>query len=101
MFGQEISAQKRIHSPSHLGGIIKEAIQAIPMSVIGFAAHSRVSRVTLFRVLNETAGVMPEMSINISEAFGRTRPVSGSIFRTITTSGMHPMQGRAAGKLSR
>ena len=44
------------------------------MSVTGFAAHIGVSRVTLTRVLNERAGVMPEMSIKISEAFGQDSP---------------------------
>jgi addiction module HigA family antidote len=44
------------------------------MSVTGFAAHIGVSRVTLSRVLNERAGVTPEMSIKISEAFGQDSP---------------------------
>jgi addiction module HigA family antidote len=33
-----------------------------------------VSRVALSRVLNERAGVTPEMSIKISEAFGQNSP---------------------------
>ena len=44
------------------------------MSVTGFAAHIGVSRVALSRVLNERAGVTPEMSIKISEAFGQNSP---------------------------
>jgi addiction module HigA family antidote len=44
------------------------------MSVTGFAAHIGVSRVALSRVLNENAGVTPEMSIKISEAFGQDSP---------------------------
>ena len=44
------------------------------MSVIGFAAHIGVSRVALSRVLNEKAGITPEMSIRISEAFGQDSP---------------------------
>jgi len=64
----------RMHNPPHPGRIIKEAIQAIPMSVTGFAAHIGVSRVTLSRVLNEKAGITPEMSIRISEAFGQNSP---------------------------
>jgi addiction module HigA family antidote len=44
------------------------------MSVTGFAAHIGVSRVALSRVLNERAGVTPEMSIKISEAFGQDSP---------------------------
>lgn len=63
-----------MHNPPHPGRIIKEAIEASPMSVTGFAAHIGVSRVALSRVLNERAGVTPEMSIKISEAFGQNSP---------------------------
>ena len=64
----------RMHNPPHPGRIIKEAIQAIPMSVTGFASYIGVSRVALSRVLNEKAAVTPEMSIKISEAFGQESP---------------------------
>lgn len=64
----------RMHNPPHPGRIIKEAIEAIPMSVTAFAAHIGVSRVALSRVLNEKAAVTPEMSIRISEAFGQDSP---------------------------
>jgi addiction module HigA family antidote len=64
----------RMHNPPHPGRIIKEAIEAIPMSVTAFAAHIGVSRVALSRVLNERAGVTPAMSIKISEAFGQDSP---------------------------
>ena len=64
----------RMHNPPHPGRIIKEAIGDIPMSVTGFAAHIGVSRVALSRVLNERAGVTPEMSIKISQAFGQDSP---------------------------
>jgi antitoxin HigA-1 len=64
----------RMHNPPHPGRIIKEAIEAIPMSVTAFAGHIGVSRVALSRVLNEKAGVTPEMSIRISEAFGQDSP---------------------------
>src|SRR3984885_2114800 len=52
-------------------GIIKEALDAVPMSVTAFAKHIGVSRVALSRVLNEQAAVTPEMSIRISQAFGQ------------------------------
>jgi addiction module HigA family antidote len=67
----------RMHNPPHPGRIIKEALEAIPMSVTGFAAHIGVSRVALSRVLNPRAGVTPEMSIKISEAFGQDSPEIG------------------------
>jgi addiction module HigA family antidote len=67
-------ATMRMHNPPHPGRIIKEAIEAIPMSVTGFAEHIGVSRVALSRILNERAGITPEMSIKISEAFGQNSP---------------------------
>jgi addiction module HigA family antidote len=63
-----------MHNPPHPGRIIKGAIESIPMSVTGFAAHIGVSRVALSRVLNERASVTPEISIKISEAFGQDSP---------------------------
>lgn len=64
----------RMHNPPHPGRMIKEAIAAIPMSVTAFAAHIGVSRVALSRVLNGKAGVTPEVSIRISQAFGQDSP---------------------------
>jgi addiction module HigA family antidote len=61
----------QMHNPPHPGGIIKEALESIPMSVTAFAKHIGVSRVMLSRVLNERSGVTPEMSLKISEAFGQ------------------------------
>jgi addiction module HigA family antidote len=61
----------RMHNPPNPGRIIRDAIEAIPMSVTRFAAHIGVSRVALSRVLNECADVTPEMSVKISEAFGQ------------------------------
>src|ERR1019366_6158071 len=60
-----------MYIPPHPGRIIKEALESIPMSVTAFAKHIGVSRVMLSRVLNERAGITPEMSIKISEAFGQ------------------------------
>jgi len=61
----------RMFNPPHPGGIIKEALEAIPMTVSEFAAHIGVSRVALSRVINERAGITPEMSMKLSEAFGQ------------------------------
>jgi addiction module HigA family antidote len=64
----------QMHHPPHPGPILKEALEHVPISVTGFAAHLGVSRVTLSRVLNGRAGVTPAMSIKISEAFGQDSP---------------------------
>lgn len=60
-----------MHNPSHPGHILKEALEAIPMSVTNFAAHIRMSRNAVSRVVNQQAAVTPEMSIKLAEAFGQ------------------------------
>jgi addiction module HigA family antidote len=61
----------RMYNPPHPGKTLKEALESIPMTVTEFAAHIGVSRVTLSRVINGRAGITPEMSIKLSEAFGQ------------------------------
>jgi len=61
----------RMHNPPHPGRALREALDAVPISVTDFAAHIGVSRVALSRVLNERAGFTPEMSIRVSQAFGQ------------------------------
>lgn len=64
----------QMFNPPHPGRIIKDALDSIPMTVTDFAEHIGVSRVALSRVINERAGVTPEMSIKVSEAFGLASP---------------------------
>jgi addiction module HigA family antidote len=63
-----------MYNPPHPGQIIKDALPEIPMTVTQFAKHIGVSRVTLSRVINERAGITPDMSIKLSEAFGQKSP---------------------------
>jgi antitoxin HigA-1 len=60
-----------MYNPPHPGRILKEALESIPMSVTAFAVHIGVSRVNLSRVINCRAGITPEMSIKLSQAFGQ------------------------------
>jgi addiction module HigA family antidote len=64
----------QMFNPPHPGRIIKSALPEIPMTVSEFAAHIGVSRVTLSRVINCRAGITPEMSIKLSQAFGQKSP---------------------------
>lgn len=61
-----------MYNPPHPGQILKGALEHVPTTVTDFAAHLSVSRVTLSRVLNCRAGITPEMSIKIGEAFGQS-----------------------------
>ena len=61
----------RMFNPPHPGRIIKDALPEIPMTVAQFAKHIGIARGTLSRIINQRAGITPEMSIKISEAFGQ------------------------------
>ena len=61
----------RMHNPPHPGRILKQALEAIPMTVTEFAGHLGVSRTALSRVINQRAGITPEMSIRVAQAFGQ------------------------------
>jgi antitoxin HigA-1 len=58
----------RMHNPAHPGEILREYMRE--MSVTRLADHLGVSRVTLSRLLNGSAGVSAEMALKLSEAFG-------------------------------
>jgi addiction module HigA family antidote len=64
----------QMFNPPHPGRILKDVLPEIPMTVTEFAAHIGVSRVALSRVINERAGITPEMSIKLSEAFAQGQP---------------------------
>jgi addiction module HigA family antidote len=60
-----------MYNPPHPGRIIKDALPAIPMTVAQFAKHIGIARGTLSRIINGRAGITPEMSIRLSQAFGQ------------------------------
>lgn len=58
----------RMYNPAHPGEILREHMGE--MSVTRLASHLRVSRVTLSRLLNGSAGISAEMALKLSEALG-------------------------------
>ena len=61
----------RMHNPPHPGRVLKEAIDGLEMTVTDFATHIGVARSTVNRVLSGAAGISPDMSIRLAEAFGQ------------------------------
>jgi addiction module HigA family antidote len=57
----------QMYNPPHPGQILKSELEG--RSVTEVARHLGIARVTLSRILNEQAGITPEMSIRLSEAF--------------------------------
>lgn len=58
----------RMHNPPHPGRVLREYLGDIPVSAA--AAHLRVTRVTLSRVLNGKAGISAKMALRLGVALG-------------------------------
>ena len=59
--------------PSHPGEILREMfINEHKLTITEVAAGLGVSRVNLSALVNERAGISPELAIKLSEAFGNT-----------------------------
>lgn len=59
--------------PTHPGGIIKRMhMEPLHLTVTQLAAVLGVSRKTLSKIVNERAGVTPDMALRLSRAFGTT-----------------------------
>ena len=59
-----------IHNPLHPGAIVRdELIDAAGLSVTEAAERLGVSRTALSRLLNEHAGISPEMALRLSKFF--------------------------------
>ncbi len=60
-------------NPPHPGEIIRDLyLEPLGLSVIETAAGLGVARKTLSLLVNEHAGISPEMAARLSKAFGRT-----------------------------
>jgi addiction module HigA family antidote len=60
----------RMHNPPHPGLVLREYLG--DLAVTKAAAHLRITRVTLSRVLNGKAGISAAMAIRLAAALGTT-----------------------------
>ena len=61
----------RMKNPPHPGRIVRqECIAPLKLSITDAAKHLCVTRQALNNLVNERAGVSPEMAIRLSRAFG-------------------------------
>jgi addiction module HigA family antidote len=58
----------QMYNPPHPGRILRNDLAGRPVTEV--AKHLGIARVTLSRILNEQAGISPEMSLKLSEALG-------------------------------
>lgn len=63
----------QMYNPPHPGQIIRElCLEPLGLSVTEAASALGVSRKTLSAIINERAGISPEMAIRLSKAFDTT-----------------------------
>lgn len=60
----------RMHNPPHPGMVLREYLGGLAVSTA--AAHLRVTRVTLSRVLNGKSGISAAMALRLAAALGTT-----------------------------
>lgn len=61
----------KMRNPPHPGEVLRElCLEPLGLSVTRAAEALGVSRKTLSAILNERAGISPEMAIRLSKAFG-------------------------------
>lgn len=66
-----LDAGYRMTSPAHPGDFIRhEIIEPLGLSVTAAAAVLGVTRVALSALLNQRAGLSPEMALRLEKAFG-------------------------------
>ncbi len=62
-----------MYKPIHPGRIIRDDyLKPLNLTVVEMSMSLKVSRQTLTAILNERAGVTPEMALKLSEAFDTT-----------------------------
>jgi antitoxin HigA-1 len=60
----------RMKSPPHPGGLIKDNIEELVLSVAEAAEGLGVTRQQLYRVIRGENGISPEMAVRLEKAFG-------------------------------
>lgn len=64
-----------MYNPAHPGEIIQEYIEGLELTVSALAAHLKITRANLSRVIHAKSGVSAEMALRLSEAFGTSPQV--------------------------
>jgi antitoxin HigA-1 len=63
----------RVRKPTHPGGILQRIyMEPLALSVTALAERLGVSRKHLSKIVNERAGVTPDMALRLSQAFNTT-----------------------------
>jgi len=61
---------KSMNDPAHPGGLIRDNIAELGLTVAEAARGMGVTRQQLYRIINGQSGISPEMALRLSLAFG-------------------------------
>ena len=64
-----------MRNPAHPGEIVQEYMEGFGLTVSGLAAHLKITRANLSRMIHGKTGVSAEMAVRLSEAFGTSPEV--------------------------
>jgi addiction module HigA family antidote len=64
-----------MHNPAHPGEIVQEYMEGLGLTVSALAAHLKITRANLSRMIHCKTGISAEMAVRLSEAFGTTPEV--------------------------
>jgi len=59
-----------MYNPAHPGEILREHMEGLGLTISALAAHLKVTRAALSRIVNGRAAVSAEMALRLSEALG-------------------------------
>ena len=59
-------------NPPHPGGLVKEAMEDLGLSINAFAKKLKVSPATVQRIVTEKSAISPEMALRLSATIGST-----------------------------
>ena len=64
-----------MYNPAHPGEIVQEYMEGLNLTVSALAAHLKITRANLSRLIHGKTGVSAEMALRLSEAFGTSPQV--------------------------
>jgi antitoxin HigA-1 len=64
-----------MHDPAHPGEIIQEYMEGLGLTVSALAAHLKITRANLSRMIHGRTGISAEMALRLSAAFGTSPQV--------------------------
>ncbi len=64
-----------MHNPAHPGEIVQEYMEGLGLTVSALAAHLKITRANLSRMIHGKTGISAEMAVRLSEAFGTSPDV--------------------------